>query len=227
MKLLIVRHAQSQGNATGDYSVASHDSLSDLGKVQASFLSDTLQAMDFDKLIVSPLQRALETLAPYLEVTQQRAEIWPEIAEGCWQPPVEASRETWRTQPASLPRGLGPLFSFRDGHEIKPVDKTFEEGVLRAHATQTLLQELTESSVECVLMLTHGHFIRELLNVLLDTRHCLSFAHDNCGMTLLNFDGRWNMDFCNRPSDAASAPISRMLSAHQGAPDPRRFYAKK
>ncbi len=219
MKLLLIRHAQSQGNATGNYSVASHDSLSDQGRAQAKTLSGCLQSLNFDKIIVSPLQRAMETIIPYIEATHQRAEIWPEIAEGCWQPPVDEPRTVWRSQPASLPAPLAHLFDFRNGNAIKPVDKTFEEGVLRAQATRQLLREMAElHPQDCVLMLTHGHFLRELLNCLLDTNKVISFAHENCGMTSLTFDGVWNMDFCNRPSD----PASHLQLTNDGAPDPRR-----
>ncbi|MDF3131023.1 histidine phosphatase family protein [Kiritimatiellaeota bacterium B1221] len=228
MKLLLVRHAQSEGNATGNYSVATHDSLSALGKQQARSLSECLQKLHFDKVIVSPLQRALETLAPYLEASHQRAEIWPEIAEGCWQPPAKEPRDSWRTQPASLPTSMNDLFYFRDGKEIKPVDKTFEEGVLRAQSTHRLLGELALNYPEGqFLMLTHGHFLRELINGLLDTRSIVSFAHDNCGMTLFSFDGVWNMDFCNRPSHPESHRMESILTASDGAPDPRRVYAEE
>jgi broad specificity phosphatase PhoE len=226
MKLFIVRHAQSQGNATGDYSVDSHDSLSELGQRQAASLADSLHLLNFDKIIVSPLQRALETLTPYLEATGQRAEIWPEIAEGCWQRPVDTPRDCWRTQPASVPEVVKHLFTFREDRAIKPVDKTFEEGVLRADDAYRLLQDMATDSGACVLMLTHGHFIRELLNRLLDTRHCVSFAHDNCGVTSLTFDGLWNMNYCNRPAGIGTATKPQLQTLVDGAPDPRRFYGR-
>jgi broad specificity phosphatase PhoE len=47
-------------------------------------------------------------------------------------------------------------------------------------------------------MVTHGHFIRELINLLLHTRNIVRFPHGNCAITLLSFDGAWMMDFCNR-----------------------------
>ncbi len=84
MKLTLIRHAQSMGNSTGNYSLLESDSLSEIGRQQAVDLSRALEGEPFDKIIVSPLIRALETLAPYLEATGQQAEIWPEIAEMRW-----------------------------------------------------------------------------------------------------------------------------------------------
>ena len=58
-------------------------------------LADVLSGWSFDRIITSPLQRALQTIAPYLAATQQRAEIWPEIAEACWQDEREALADDW------------------------------------------------------------------------------------------------------------------------------------
>ena len=198
MKLLIMRHAESRGNASGDYSVRSHDSLSPRGREQASSVVCCLRAHDFDEILVSPLQRALETIAPYLEATDRRAEIWPEIAEACWQEREEEPSESWNTRPASVPDHLARFFSFRNGEAIRPADpESFGEGLRRAHQTLVRVQGIAATPDHSVLMITHGHFIRELLNLILDTRRLVGFPHDNCGMTSLTFDGAWRMDFCN------------------------------
>jgi len=200
MKLLIVRHAESEGNASGNYSVRSHDSLSRKGKAQAASIVRLLRTYDFDEILVSPLQRALETIAPYLEATGRRAEIWPEIAEACWQEQVEAPGESWETQPVSVPDEIARFFSFRDGKAVKPAAPgSFAEGLRRAYITMGRIQEMTAEPDRSILMVTHGHFIRELLNLILDTRKRVRFGQDNCGMTSLTFNGTWQMNFCNRP----------------------------
>ncbi|MCJ8328384.1 MAG: histidine phosphatase family protein [Lentisphaeria bacterium] len=199
MNLLIVRHAESKGNATGNYSALDQDSLSDLGQTQAPALAASLQKMEFDKIIVSPLQRTLETLSPYLELTNQHAEIWPEIAEACAHKVREEASDSWETQTAELPDTVAsPLFSYRNYYAIKPARiHTFGEALRRVYDALELLQELSRAN-ESVLMLTHGHFIRELINLMLDTPKTIAYPHDNCGMTLMKFDGTWSMDFCNR-----------------------------
>lgn len=202
MNLLLVRHAESKGNASGDYSVLSHDSLSCQGEEQASSLACCLRMRDFDEIIVSPLQRALETIAPYFDATHQRAEIWPEIAEACWQEREEKPSESWNTQPASVPDQIARFFAYRNDEALKPADpESFGQGLRRVHEAVQRIQEMVAKPDHSVLMITHGHFIRELLNLILDTRRSVSFPHDNCGMTSLTFDRVWSLNFCNRSID--------------------------
>jgi len=71
MKLYVVRHAESVGNALDvidDNSLKSPDTnhLSEKGKEQAKVLAGLLDAYTFDAVIVSPLKRTRETLEPYL-----------------------------------------------------------------------------------------------------------------------------------------------------------------
>ncbi len=198
MKLLIVRHAESNGNADGDYSVASHDSLSSRGRRQALTLARCLMKYKFDRILVSPLQRALETIAPFLESTTRHAEIWPEIAEACWQSHRERASERWKTQPAFLPPHMAHLLYFRDNDAVKPAeDETFSEGLCRVYETRWLLQEMAGGSCRSVLMVTHGHFIQELINALLGAEEIISYPHDNCGITSLTFDKAWRLISCN------------------------------
>lgn len=208
MNLLIVRHAESKGNASGNYSVATHDSLSAQGEKQASFLAACLGARRFDKILVSPLQRALETVSPYLVATSQRAEIWPEMAEACWQEHREAPSECWKAQPASLPAAVAHLFDYWNDQAVMPaLPESFGEGLRRVHVTRDRLQEMAAASDCSVLMITHGHFINELLNLILDIRNPVGFPHDNCGMTMLTYDRVWTVRFCNRTSDPGRSNV--------------------
>ena len=62
-----------------------------------------------------------------------------------------------------------------------------------------------------MLMVTHGHFIRELLNLLLATPALVAFPHDNCGRTLIRLGEGLTVAFCNRvggretPADGGAA----------------------
>lgn len=201
MKLLIVRHAQSQGNASGKYSAADADSLSSKGKEQAVSLAECLRPWCFDKIVVSSFARAQETITPYLIATEQQAEIWPEIAEGCWHAVREEPSASWESKPATLSDAVSHLFSYRNGEAISPIPhkETFGEGLRRVHTAFERVQEMAGVPTETVLMVTHGHFIRELLNLMLGTVRSVEFTQVNCGMTSLFFNGVWNMEYCNRP----------------------------
>lgn len=69
MKLYIIRHAHSVGN---DLNIADSISpefdlgLSEKGKIQAEEIVSTLNAYQFDVIIVSPLKRTIDTITPYL-----------------------------------------------------------------------------------------------------------------------------------------------------------------
>ena len=200
MKLMLVRHAESMGNVTGEYSTAIADSLSPRGHEQARALADSLKAWSFAKIICSPLERTRDTIKPYLEATGQRAELWPEIAEACWHDEREELAANWRPQPApSLPKAYEELFSYRDDNAVAHTEpETFGEGLCRVHAAVDMLREMSRDTDGMVLMIIHGHFIREVLNLFLATRKINPFHHANCGMTLLEHQGVWAMAFCNR-----------------------------
>ncbi len=202
VNLLMIRHAESLGNATGNYSSAESDSLSPKGEAQAQSIVGTLASRPYDRIIVSPLLRAMQTIAPYLEATGQRAEIWPEVAEACWHDDREDVAKRWRTAAARVHNGFEHLFAYRNDELVRPAHpESFGEGLRRAHATHALIQSLIDEGHNgTVLMVTHGHFIRELINLILEIPVVVALPHDNCGLTSLCFDGVWSMAYCNRPS---------------------------
>jgi len=199
MKLIIVRHAESQGNATGDYSSLTADSLSPRGQRQARALAESLVGSEIDRLVVSPRLRAMQTIAPYLKAADRRGEIWPETAEACWHGEREEASGSWRSAPSSLREELAPLFFYREDNPVEPAHpESFGEGLFRVHETVRLLQPLGDRDVT-LLMVTHGHFIRELLNLLLDTPELAGFPHKNCGMTSLILESSWKLESLNKP----------------------------
>lgn len=189
------------GNATGDYSSSVSDALSPVGETQAMALGKILKSMKFDRVLVSPRQRAMQTVTPYLKLVNRSAEIWPEIAEACWHPEREDPTASWNSQPAPLPSDTSGIFNYRDNIAISPAHpESFGAGLRRVHDTMKLLHNMGDTSNEALLIVTHGHFIRELLNLMLDTRRLNEFPHDNCGMTSVTFDTEWTLQFCNRIS---------------------------
>ena len=72
MKLLIARHADP------DYE---HDSLTEVGKIEAELLAARLQSVPADRYYVSPLGRAQETAAAALKRIGKTAEMRPWLRE--------------------------------------------------------------------------------------------------------------------------------------------------
>lgn len=162
-------------------------------------LVDSLRSWRITKTVVSPLKRAQDTISPYLMATGRQAEIWPEIAEACWQDEREEPSHGWRSEPAAVSAAIPHLFAYRNGMAVRPAHpESFGEGLSRVHATADRLKDMARESNDFVLMVTHGHFIREIVNRMLHIHMPARFPHDNCGMTLMSFDGAWTMEFCNR-----------------------------
>ncbi|MDP6631473.1 MAG: histidine phosphatase family protein [Kiritimatiellia bacterium] len=225
MKLLIIRHAESEGNASGNYSIAQADSLSAKGEKQALRLADELASHPFHSIIVSPLQRALQTISPYLNTSRQQADIWPEIAEACWHDKREAPADDWFTHPASLPSNVNhQLFRYRDGQSVRPAHhETFGEGLCRVHRALERIEDAATRIKGTVLMVTHGHFIRELLNLMHSPPQLMDYPHDNCGITLVHLSDRWTTEFCNRQLlNAESNKALQGTLASSRAPESRR-----
>lgn len=221
MQLLLLRHAESEGNATGEYSGDSHDSLSKEGIRQATQLASRLAGLGIDTVISSPLQRALYTIAPYLQNSRIEAEIWPELAEACWQKTRNPSSLSWPSEPAEIPEDIEDYFSFRDGKAVRPSgSETFGQGLYRVNAAVTLTTSAFGKEDATVLAVTHGHAINEFLNFALKTAQPVHFGHDNCGITRLTYeDQRWSVQYINRPASsfAAAAGASTRKKAKKAA----------
>jgi broad specificity phosphatase PhoE len=199
MNLLMVRHAESRGNAAGgDYSVDNADALSARGVAQAHDLAVALEAWDIDAVIASPARRALQTIAPFLAKTNRTGEVWPELAEACWQEQREPPAGSWQSEPTELSHDVSHHFRFRDGRAIRPAGPaTFGTGLRRVHDAVGILERRFGGSGMTVLVSTHRYFMREMLNFMLGSTESQSSDHDNCGMTLMCFDQGWQMEFFN------------------------------
>ena len=199
MKLILVRHGESRGNASGDYSIELSDSLSPAGTEQAETLAGRLAGYPIDHVIVSPLTRALQTAAPYLRTSGKKGEVWPELSEACWQEPAFETADSFSVEPAEIPDDLKELYFFRDGNEVLPIDETYAKGIYRVGCAVSLLETYKEKPVT-VLAVAHGHLIREVLIQLIKPEHFTRFPHDNCGMTFLEYDECWIVRYINRIS---------------------------
>src|SRR5690606_34583327 len=131
MRIHLVRHAQSNGNATGDYSTDTHDALSPSGLEQAGSLADRLRHMELHAIYCSPLKRAMQTIEPYARTTRRKVEIWPELAEACWQ----EERRDDTAEPEYIPSDVvgwmdADLFRFRSQVPQRPCEsETYQQGL--------------------------------------------------------------------------------------------------
>ncbi|MCC5788989.1 MAG: histidine phosphatase family protein [Opitutales bacterium] len=205
MHLYLLRHGESYGNATGDYSLLESDSLSERGCEQAQKVAEALSLESLDRIVVSPLLRATQTIFPYLEKSGQTAEIWPELAEIPWRGEREPVAESWPTEPPRLPEEMAHRFVFWEGNPCKPAPgESIGQGLRRVVDAEARLRKLYDEGCQSLLMVSHGHFLRKLLNLILKTEKPLFYHHRNVGFSRLIIEDNIYCNGINLPIDDIS-----------------------
>ena len=169
MRCYLIRHAQTEANAQGLLSCEHAECLNAVGRVQAGHLRDYLLKLDFDALWVSPLTRAIATIQPYCEATGCGYEAMPMLAEGRFNlnPNAEIA---------------DPVYS-EDGLPLR--DESVES--FRGRVRQFINLLLSDNSDRSIVVVTHGQFIREFLNMLLGASRYVRWPVGNCSETLVEF----------------------------------------
>src|SRR5690349_17933268 len=89
MRLILVRHGESEWNRTGRYQGQEDAPLSELGLRQADALANRLKNESLDAIYTSPLQRALRTAEAiarfHPQVPFREDKALYEIHHGVWQ----------------------------------------------------------------------------------------------------------------------------------------------
>ena len=88
MQIILIRHAQSMGNATDTIQGQSDNGLSDLGKEQAKKLINYFNQNDFDAIYSSDLGRAIQTAEPTANKLNLPINLDPDFREahfGIWE----------------------------------------------------------------------------------------------------------------------------------------------
>ena len=134
LTLYYVRHGQGGHNVKAYYEeakipkqdwpawVGDENHFTPLGQYQVQALATNLLPFKFDLIAASPVWRARNTILPYLKLTGQQAEIWPELAETAMVGDTAAAR-AGKFDPAVfqgvkdivLPDEEKPYFHFRAG----------------------------------------------------------------------------------------------------------------
>jgi len=210
-EVFLLRHAQTVGNKTGDYDRDDHTTLSEQGKRQAEEIATPLGDLDINAIAISPLERVRETILPYLRATDRTAEVWPELAEGCWHTDHDDRRieEIRPGEKITLAGDEQPLLSLEPDEypaQRPPGDESYAEGLTRIRlAHERIERRLPDDSSAgySLLVVAHGHLNPRLAELLLDMEPYGRMDHANTGLTRIweppeeKHDRR--LAFCNRP----------------------------
>jgi broad specificity phosphatase PhoE len=158
MRLLLVRHGESEGNAAGIVQGHVDFGLSPLGRLQAKRTAERLVSEGVTGIVTSPLRRARETAA----IIAAKLELPFELAPGLMEYDMgEASGLTWaeiRTQwpdvAAAYARGERPEYPG-------------EEGRARFHARIRGTFEALHAGADTVVAVAHGGVVNAVCAAIL------------------------------------------------------------
>jgi broad specificity phosphatase PhoE len=181
MRLVFVRHAESEGNARGVAQGLLDFGLTDAGRAQAEALAVRLKARTVDRLVSSPLRRSAETaavIAAALGLTVEFDDGLKEYDIGEVSGLTGAQiRERYPEVIAAYQKGIRPAFPGEEGREA------FD---LRVQAVLGRLQE-HEGTVVAV---AHGGVITAVCALVagIETRRLGAFEMANCAITEIGRD---------------------------------------
>ena len=168
--MTFVRHGETVANATGKYNSKTLNTFSSKGQKGVDALTQRLIAAPrFDRILVSPSERALRTIAPYLKATRQVATVWPSLYECCTGKPTPAvpGKGLKFGSKITIPKDIKALFTVEPGHDRLPVAPDFATGLVQVD--QSVAEFRQRFNRGRLLIVGHsghgGHFIHALTSV--------------------------------------------------------------
>ncbi len=181
MRLILIRHGESEGNAAGFVQGRLDFGLTDLGRIQAQATAERLASFKADRLISSPLLRALQTAAYIATPLGIAIEHEPDLMEydmGAASGLTGAQiREKFPEVVASWQKGLRPVFPGEEGRS------TF-------HARVNAFLDRYSATDETIVAVAHGGVVGAICySVLgLEPSRRGAFEAANCGITEIGLD---------------------------------------
>jgi broad specificity phosphatase PhoE len=184
MKLIIVRHGETDHNVSGIVMGHAAIPLNPRGIAQAERVAQRLQSEQIDVIYASDLERARVT-AEHIAAHHPEAQllVTPLVRERSLGVLEGQHRDT--IPPARQKSGL-PF------HEWKPEQGESMKDMQQRAATWFREVQATHGS-HCVVLVSHGGFIYSLLTLLYhgdDFDHRPEYRHDNTGVTIINIDAQ-------------------------------------
>lgn len=170
LEIYFVRHAETLANVSGVHTTKNSSTFTQRGEEQIKALTSQLKGHQFDAILVSPLPRALNTVLPYLQAISRTAEVWPELAECCWQSPQSSpvKGELVAAAPISLSDEQLRYFTFRDSaSQFNYRNGSYSDGVAQVSHGVQLLKQRYFGTNQTILIVGHYHSGKVLISNLL------------------------------------------------------------
>lgn len=166
--IYFARHAQTMGNLTHRHTHKNDRTLSPKGLRQVKALTRKLDILSFDYIIVSPKYRVLKTILPYLKKHRLTAEIWPELAECCWQKKRQLSAGMpGRGSQIRLEPAMKPYFTFAKTEDHFTFQtRSYGQGMLQTFVAAEKIKKRFAGSGKRILVVGHYHAGSRLIEIL-------------------------------------------------------------
>ncbi|MFQ5518965.1 MAG: histidine phosphatase family protein [Mariprofundus sp.] len=167
-EIYYVRHAETVGNVTHKHTRKNDRTFSSKGKQQVIELTRKLDRLRFDYILVSPKYRALNTVFPYLKKHALKAEIWPELAECCWQKERNMSfGKLRRGSRIKLEAQMKNYFTFPDAESRNRYDaKNYGQGMMQTFMATEKMKQRFAGSGKTILVIGHYHAGARVIEIL-------------------------------------------------------------
>ena len=211
MHLYFVRHAESLGNMTNDYSTPAHDQLSSNGWQQAERLAERLAGIHFDAIYVSTATRTMQTVTLLLKRLDARAMLWPALLEACWQRDRTTPAPLTTAPPAKFvlpPEASAHFDILNGGQDLLPAGETYQEGRARVIDVYNSLLRWHSGRSDNILVVGHEHAGGRLVELLLGLEPDGRIYHNNTGLSYLieQDDHTFDLKFANRIQEDPCQP---------------------
>jgi len=148
----LVRHGESEANATRRFAGRTDSPLTELGRQQAEAVAEALASVHFDRIVSSPLSRCRDTALIIARRHQLPVDLEPDLVE------IDVGEKTGTPfdEVAGLPEWRD------DGFIAWPRGETLDQVLSRAHRVITRIA--AESAGQRVLVVGHGGVTRILMS---------------------------------------------------------------
>lgn len=208
MRLILVRHGQTEWNAGGRYQGQSNVALSDTGRKQARFLTERFPVRQLDAIYTSDLDRAKETaecVGKRLGLTVCPEKAFRELSFGDWE------GLTYQEISSRWPEEAEKLFTAPDELVI-PHGETFRD--LQKRALDKIYSLYEKHIDQTVAVFAHGAINKTILAGLMHIplHYLWSLRQDNTAVNILRLDDGYVMvELINSTSHLGEDMISQGL----------------
>ena len=186
MRLILIRHGETEWNVSGRYQGQTDIPLSDRGRAQAEALGRRFASIPVDAVYSSPLQRAYDTAAAIARVKGlpiQKADGLKELDFGEWDGNTKEVNE----------EKFGEAFTryrIEPFHYPMPGEGTLNRAKLRVGAALEDIKELYRHTDKTVVVVANGGILKLAIFYLMDmtSRLYRCIELDNTSLTVIDIE---------------------------------------